>query len=226
MSVYKTAFFSQINAVFLAFALLAACGGDDDNDTSTGGKTSNTKSSGGSGGTGADTGASGAAGTTAGTAGTAGTTRGTAGGGGFAGMFVQAECTEEAPTEPVICNNVSCAALTAGLMGSSCIYACCTASGTCGAKDTQSGYETACQTQPPIADSRCPDVASESRSFAGAGGGAAGATGAAGNGSSTTLKGCCTPDNKCGVISTNRNLCVTKSRSASLPETPKSCDGT
>lgn len=138
---------------------------------------------------------------------------------GFGNFSV--ECSETAPTDPVVCGGVTCEAPASASVfgGTSCVYACCASSGgseVCGAKDTTVDNEVACQ-PPPEPDSRCPDYAPE-------GDQAAGGDGGIGAGMTTTLSGCCTPTNQCGVISSIRPLCITKSQIIDLPETPQACD--
>jgi hypothetical protein len=142
---------------------------------------------------------------------------------GFGFGDFSVECGEPAPTEPVVCGGVTCEdpASAGGFGMTSCVYACCASSGgteVCGAKDTTVGNEVACQ-PPPEPDPRCPDYeyAPETTQAAGGDSGAA-------PGMTTTLPGCCTPTNQCGVISSMRPLCITQSLIIDLPETPRACD--
>lgn len=214
----KITWFGLVGTALLALALLPACG--DDDDTSNGGDTAGSGAAGATGGSGAAgaTGGSGAAGATGGS-GAAGATGGSGGGGSGAmdgGFPFSTQCSEEPPTEPVVCDGVTCEdpGATSPFGGTSCVYACCfSQNGTevCGAKDTTVDYEIACQ-PPPEPDTRCPDVT------AGTG------FGTDAGGAGTVYEGCCTPDNECGVISSIRPLCITTSQYLTLPETPQACD--
>ncbi len=208
----------------LSLLLLSACG-DDDDDTSNNGDTAGSGGSGTSGGGGADggtsTAGSGGSGGTAAESGTSGGSGGTSGESGSGwnldGGFnpFAAECSEPAPTEPVVCGGDTCEDPGSSSMfgGAGCVYACCFSQGgteVCGARDTTVDNEVACQ-PPPEADTRCPDYAG-------------GGFGADAGGTGTSLPGCCTPDNKCGVISSMRPLCITTSQLIELPATPQACD--
>lgn len=145
----------------------------------------------------------------------------TGGDGGFTYGDYAVECGEPAPTAPVVCGGVTCEDPDSegGYGRWSCVAACCTSSGgmeVCGAKDTTVGYEVECQ-PPPQPDTRCPNYPPEGTQ-------AAGDESADGRWMEETLPGCCTSTNQCGVISSLRPLCITRSQIIDLPETPRACD--
>jgi hypothetical protein len=195
--------FIPIGAMTLAIISLPACGGDDDDDnTPKNGKDAST-ASGGTTGNG-----------TGGSAGTSG-----AGGFGFRlpdGGFtipeggLTASCSEPAPTDPVTAGGATCSVTTTVTQ---CIYPCVAKKAgqdVCGAKQAAADDPVKCQPYPPEADSRCIDH-----------------TNSVDGGATTTYKGCCNAENQCGIISQNRNLCVTVSQSVKdMPATPKACDAT
>jgi hypothetical protein len=218
--------FSLIGAITLAAVCLSGCGGDDDDstDTSTGGKSAST----GSGGTSDTTTGSGGSRSTAGSAGIP----------DWRSLFDAAalteDCSEPASTAAVVCGGTTCTALSATMAFTApCIKLCCAnkdGAEVCGAKDTTKDAPEPCQTA-PVADSRCKDYTYEMDDGTGP---RAGSTGSAGSASSDggqrssdagtgTVKGCCNPDNKCGIVSTMRPLCVTKSSLIDLPATPPAC---
>lgn len=218
----------RIAAVTLAMTWLPACGGDDDDDTTK--NVGNGGSGAGQGGT-SSSGESGKGGGTSGAGGIDWTKyllpdgginmdllldsgidlRGLLGDGGFG-----QECSETAPTSPVVCGGVTCT-----VTESDCLYPCCAKKDgkeVCGGKYATSTNPVACQPYPPVADTRCPNYTGTSRT--GRDGGSSSSADAGG----TVYQGCCTPDSICGIISKNRYLCVTSSQSVTLPDPPLACN--
>jgi hypothetical protein len=229
MSIRKYLFFSQISAAFIAIVSLSACGGDDDTSTvnnNAGGTKASTGSSNG--------GSTGSSTSTAGSAGNSDWWRNL-----FDAAVLTQNCSETAPAS-LTCGGVACKALSQTLLFEApCVQLCCakdkSGNEVCGAKDTSKDAPEPCQAE-PVADSRCPDYSADnqpgrtggtagsatSTSTAGTAG-SAGSRGARDAGT-TTVKGCCNPDNQCGIVSTIRPLCVTKSSLITLPATPKACN--
>ena len=208
----------RMGALMLATACIPACadekdapsGKKDAGELLDGGGNSGTGARGGSGGKGGTGGKGGASGT-----GVWGGTGG--GGGGVGGISITPTCSESAPETALTCGGVTCPNPTPTPLN--CIFSCCATKGgqeVCGGKDTTIENPVACQPVPVEPDSRCPDyytgMASEDSGTVGSDSGV------------TTYKGCCNPANQCGIISHNRFLCVTQSRSVTLPATPKTCD--
>lgn len=185
------------SGVIALFACIAltACGGDDSES-------------------GDSSGAGGAAGTNGGTGGTSGTSgTGGMGGGGSGGMggaggmggtggLPMLTCTEDLPTTPLTCGTTECPMPESPIPGfDTCARPCCVADA-CGTKNAIEGMPSMCNV-PAEPDPRCPTV-----DFMG-----------------NPLEGCCTADNKCGIISALRgNSCVTESMIVPLPEVPQACD--
>lgn len=187
-------------ALMLVCGALVACG-DDTSDaagsggTSSAGTTANPMSAtGGVGGMGATTGG------TSGASGAAGTAGGDA---GF--MIPMPVCTEPLPTVAITCGGTACEIpQPLPIIGDTCARPCCAMGMTgevCGTKGTVEGSPSDC-VAPPEPDSRCPNL-----DYMG-----------------TPLEGCCTAENKCGIISTLRNMCVTESMIVTLPANPPNCD--
>jgi len=180
---------------FIALVCVLAVGCGDDDGTPDGGVAGAAAGSGGAAGT-----AGGAAGTAAGTGG-----RGpTAGLGPTAGTGMMVQCTEPAPTTPVVCGGQTCTAPSFGM--NMCVIPCCATVGgaqVCGAKSTNPMFTGACE-PPALPDPSCPPV----------------------DAMGMQLQGCCNvAQGKCGIISTVRPGCITQSTLIMLPATPLSCDG-
>jgi len=189
-----------IRALLIAIACSCAVACGDDEDTSDAGGDDGGAGTSGRGGSSAGTGGRGGRG------GSGAAGRGTAGRGptGGTGMMM-VQCTEPAPTQPVVCGGQTCQAPT--YEGNTCVVACCATVGgaeVCGAKSTNPMYTTQCE-PPAVADPACPDVESQ-------------------NG---PLEGCCNAaQGVCGIISTLRPGCITMSTLIELPEDPQACSGT
>jgi hypothetical protein len=185
--------------IAIACACAIACGDDDDEPTDAGNDSEVSEGGrGGRGGSGTGAGGRGGRGGTAGQ-GTAG--RGPTGGTGM----MMTQCTEPAPTQPVVCGGQTCEAPT--YQGNQCVIACCaTVAGAevCGAKSTNPMYTTGCE--PPVsADPDCPDL----------------------EGQGNPLEGCCnTAQGVCGIISTLRPGCITMSSLITLPDPLQACGST
>ena len=184
--------------VFFACACAVACG--DDDEPSDAGSDEDAATNGGRGGRGGSTAGTGGRGGRGGTGGSTGGISGRGGGSGTGGMMVQ--CTEPAPTQPVVCGGQTCTAPT--YMNNQCVIACCASVGgqeVCGAKSTNPMFTGACE-PPAVADPSCPDVDNQG----------------------TPLEGCCNQaEGVCGIISTVRPGCITESMLIELPENPQAC---
>jgi hypothetical protein len=205
-----------IGAMSMAITCLPACGGGDDDDFESTGGTQKTT---GAGGTKTSSASGGSSAGASGINDIIGWLR-------DGGLTVPTEeCAEAAPTSPIPCGATSCN-VQSTYLAASCLFACCATDKNgqqvCGVKDATKDTSEPCQAE-PVADSRCPDV-----TYSDTGAGRAGSSGSAGaaggNAGGTVLKGCCNPENKCGIISSLRPLCVTKSTLIDLPATPKACD--
>jgi hypothetical protein len=227
MRMHKIRWFGYTVTTILSLVLLVGCG-DDDTES---GEDEPKAGSGGSetdGGGGKETSGTGGTSEAQETGGTTETAidSGT-GDGSEPFQMPTANCSEEAPTEPVVCGGVTCEIEdpTGGMMGmfgGSCLFPCCAekdGADVCGAKDTTVDYEVSCQ-PPPEPDTRCPDYNPTQTTEA-----PDGSTTDAGFATGMeTMAGCCTPEGLCGVISSIRPLCITKSQYIDLPDPPQPCE--
>jgi hypothetical protein len=128
---------------------------------------------------------------------------GVSGGMGGAGGLPMLTCTEDLPTTPLTCGTTECPMPTSPIPGfDTCARPCC-AGDACGTKNAIEGMPEGMCNVPAEPDPRCPDV-----DFMG-----------------MPLEGCCTADNKCGIISALRgNSCITESQFVPLPDMPQACD--
>ena len=164
---------------------LGACGGDDDGDGEGEGDAGDGAGAGGGGGM---SGGAGGAGGRAGSTSTAGSTGGGAGG---IGGLPMAMCDTSIPTTAT-CGGTACPASTSMFAALTCTVPCCTDDDECGLLNAIDGMVGNCA-GPAVEDPSCPGYQGMLMTMA------------------IDLPGCCSPDGKCGAISTLTMTCITTS---------------